>query len=284
MGKKYSDVQLREEINNFFEKDGKLFYQEKFINYQNDSNRIAKILLEDNGNLLVKLKKSIKNEKNNPKREQDEKPYNMGHNGWSDITSRENKGLLQEYNEKNFAIGLFNLSKDFPFGKIKDYQTPLKGSQKDPHGEIDLFAVDDNNKIVSLIELKIKKDKKTDTLLRSVLEIYTYFNNLNKEKFLRNFNLPEDSKFKLIVLAEESSLSCDHIDNIIDNISKYKEVSELFKEFAKDVAEGIEFYGFDYKYDKSTGPFNLTEKKGNKTRIELTGEIVCKQKFTIIAK
>ena len=69
---------------------------------------------------------------------------------------------------------------------IMDYQIPLKSVQSDRGvGKIDLVATDPPKKEVYLLELK--KDSSTETLLRCILEIYTYWCQLNHEKFIKDF-------------------------------------------------------------------------------------------------
>jgi hypothetical protein len=90
--------------------------------------------------------------------------------------------------EERFAIELFNWSKGGKIfshiGKILEYQIPLKNSRADKGlGKIDLISVADDR--FFLIELKIKGNK--ENMLRSVLEIATYYQVLSKSKFLELF-------------------------------------------------------------------------------------------------
>lgn len=99
-------------------------------------------------------------------------------------------------NEEVTAMKMFNQSEDgytYNFiGKIIDYQTPLKSKRKDVAGKIDLLAYDGS--ILRILELK-KSDSK-ETMLRCVLEGYTYMKTVNSEKLISNFELPEDTKIK----------------------------------------------------------------------------------------
>lgn len=74
-------------------------------------------------------------------------------------------------------------------GEIIDYQTPLKNCRKDKAGKIDLLAYD--GKMLRILELK-KPDSK-ETMLRCVLEGYTYLRTANKEKLVSDFDLPPDT-------------------------------------------------------------------------------------------
>ena len=60
-------------------------------------------------------------------------------------------------------------------GYIFDYQTPLKATQNDSYGKIDLLGYNKDNKCYSVIELKYRPSGSEETLLRCVLEAYTYY-------------------------------------------------------------------------------------------------------------
>lgn len=96
--------------------------------------------------------------------------------------------------EEITAIKMFNQCKDgsvYDFiGKIIDYQTPLKNTSKDEAGKIDLLSFD--GKTLRILELK-KKDSK-ETMLRCVLEGFTYLCTVNKAKLLKDFCLPDDTE------------------------------------------------------------------------------------------
>ena len=75
-------------------------------------------------------------------------------------------------------------------GKILDYQTPLKSTQKDKAGKIDLLAYDGT----TLRILELKEPDSQETMLRCVLEGYTYLKTVDKEKLLADFGLPPDTE------------------------------------------------------------------------------------------
>ena len=74
-------------------------------------------------------------------------------------------------------------------GRILDYQTPLKNVQKDRAGKIDLLAYDDT--VLRILELKEPDSK--ETMLRCVLEGYTYLKTVDQAKLLADFNLPANT-------------------------------------------------------------------------------------------
>ena len=101
--------------------------------------------------------------------------------------------------EEKIAMKLFDLSQNQGkvfdiIGKIIDYQTPLKNVQTDDVGKIDLLAYNESKKTLRILELK-KPDSK-ETMLRCVLEAYTYLKVVDKAKLLKDFGLPEDTKIK----------------------------------------------------------------------------------------
>ena len=101
--------------------------------------------------------------------------------------------------EEKIAMKLFDLSQNQGkvfdiIGKIIDYQTPLKNVQTDDVGKIDLLAYNESKKTLRILELK-KPDSK-ETMLRCVLEAYTYLKILDKTKLLKDFELPEDTVIK----------------------------------------------------------------------------------------
>lgn len=92
--------------------------------------------------------------------------------------------------EEIIAMKMFNQSKTAPFdfiGTIIDYQTPLKNERSDDAGKIDLLS-DDGKR---LIILELKKPDSTETMLRCVLEGYTYLKTVDKAKLLKDFEKPE---------------------------------------------------------------------------------------------
>ena len=101
--------------------------------------------------------------------------------------------------EEKIAMKLFDLSQNQRkvfdvIGKIIDYQTPLKDVQTDKAGKIDLLAYNKKEKILRILELKRPGSK--ETMLRCVLEAYTYSKVVDKAKLLKDFGLAEDTVIK----------------------------------------------------------------------------------------
>ena len=101
--------------------------------------------------------------------------------------------------EEIIAMKLFDFSQNQGkvfdiIGKIIDYQTPLKDIQTDKAGKIDLLAYNKKEKILRILELKRPGSK--ETMLRCVLEAYTYLKVVDKAKLLKDFGLPKNTKIK----------------------------------------------------------------------------------------
>ena len=188
MGKVYSKNEIIKIIEEA-KSDMRNFYKKEFVNYSGETSDtkeyyteiIAEWLL-DNFYLFDTIKMISR-----------ESSYKVdSHNG---IIKDENSNREEE----KITMELFDYSqnKGVTFdiiGKIIDYQTPLKNVQKDDVGKIDLLAYNEKEKTLKILELK-KPDSK-ETMLRCVLEAYTYLKIVDKDKLLKDFGLPKDTILK----------------------------------------------------------------------------------------
>lgn len=89
-------------------------------------------------------------------------------------------------------------------GKIVDYQVPLK-SRRDKEnkglGKIDLLSHNGD----SLIMLELKRFENKETLLRTVLEIYTYWKIVDRTKLLSDYNDLQTNRVEKGVLVYKNS-------------------------------------------------------------------------------
>ena len=188
MGKKYSKEEIIKKLEASKSEMGQ-FYSEDFLNYisetsdkEGDYTEIIAGWLLDNIELFNEIKLITR-----------EKSYKVKtHDGI--IKNEESKR-----EEEKIAMKLFDSSKNRGkvfdiIGKIIDYQTPLKDIQTDKAGKIDLLAYNENEKTLRILELK-KPDSK-ETMLRCVLEAYTYLKVVDKDKLLKDFGLPENTIVK----------------------------------------------------------------------------------------
>ena len=123
--------------------------------------------------------------------------FDITYDSW--YYSPKNKDNDSNREEEKIAMKLFDASRNKGWifdkiGKIIDYQTPLKDIQTDKAGKIDLLAYNENEKTLRILELK-KPDSK-ETMLRCVLEAYTYLKIVDRDKLLKDFELSEDTILK----------------------------------------------------------------------------------------
>lgn len=126
---------------------------------------------------------------------------------------------LQDTNRKEEILAklLFYQRKVDGLGYIFDYQTPLKETQNDSYGKIDLLGYNKDDKCYSVIELKYRPSGSEETLLRCILEAYTYYKLLDLKQIKVDVaheginNLKKLSEYKhtneaeLVVLFDEKS-------------------------------------------------------------------------------
>jgi len=106
-------------------------------------------------------------------------------------------------------------------GYIFDYQTPLKETQNDSYGKIDLLGYNQDDECYSVIELKYRPSGSEETLLRCVLEAYTYYKLLDIKQIESAVShdgiqdlkkLPEykyTNEAELVILFDEKSCTKD---------------------------------------------------------------------------
>ena len=184
MGKKYSKKEILEEI-----QDMGNFYKRKVVNYRGTTSDSKEYYTEVVAEWILKniyLFDYIK-------------PITREKSYKADSHDGKNKDNDSNREEEKIAMKLFELSQNQGkvfdiIGKIIDYQTPLKDIQTDKVGKIDLLAYNENEKTLRILELK-KPDSK-ETMLRCVLEAYTYLKVVDKAKLLKDFELPENTKIK----------------------------------------------------------------------------------------
>lgn len=98
----------------------------------------------------------------------------------------ENVDALKITNRKEEILAklLFYQGNIDGLGYIFDYQTPLKASRNDSYGKIDLLGYNVDDKCYSVIELKYRPSGSEETLLRCVLEAYTYYKLLDLDQIV----------------------------------------------------------------------------------------------------
>ena len=99
--------------------------------------------------------------------------FDTGHNHSENVDM--NKLQITNRKEEILAKLLFYQREVNDLGYIFDYQTPLKATQSNSYGKIDLLGYNKDDKCYSVIELKYRPSGSDETLLRCVLEAYTYY-------------------------------------------------------------------------------------------------------------
>ena len=190
MRKKYSKEEIIKKLEVAKSEMGQ-FYSEDFLNYisetsdkERDYTEIIAGWLLDNIELFNEIKLITR-----------EKSYKVKtHDG---IIKNEESNREEE----KIAMQLFDLSQNKGkvfdiIGKIIDYQTPLKNVRGDKVGKIDLLAYNEKENPKTLRILELKRPDSKETMLRCVLEAYTYLKIVDKTKLLKDFGLPENTKIK----------------------------------------------------------------------------------------
>lgn len=163
-------------------KDKKTFYKQSFINYrgktEDTDEYFSEVIAEFLCNHILEYTNGI------------------------DTITRENSyktdshdGVIKDHDsgrdEEIIAMKMFGNEYDF-VGKMIDYQTPLKNKRGDEAGKIDLVAYDGE----TLRILELKKPKSDETMLRCVVEGFTYWKTVDRAKLLTDFGLPADTVIK----------------------------------------------------------------------------------------
>jgi len=131
--------------------------------------------------------------------------------------------------EENFAMKLKGKKLE-KLGFVIEYQVPLKEKSSDDAGKIDLIT--SANESIYIVELKYIGNK--ETLLRAILEIWTYYKQLNKVNFLNSFKLLKQNKTEDIRKAVLLSAGCNAY-NEAKELSKRPELKQLAKALYVDI-------------------------------------------------
>ena len=148
------------------------------------------------------------------------------------IESHDGKIINQESNraEEKIAMKLFDYSQNKgeifdKIGKIIDYQISLKNIQTDDAGKIDLLAYNEDTDTLRILELK-KSDSK-ETMLKCLLEVYTYLKIVNKVKLLKDFGLPKDTIVKASPLVFFEGMQYKEMQEDRKNLKKLMEKMKI---------------------------------------------------------
>ncbi len=164
--------------------DIKTFYQQPFINYSGKTSDTNEYYTEVVAEFLCDNLDAFIN--NIPKITRENSYKTPTHTGDFDKeTPREEEKIAMEMFNQSAKGGNYNF-----IGKIIDYQTPLKNKRCDVAGKIDLLSF--NGQCLRVLELK--KPFSDESMLRCVLEGFTYLKTVDTTKLLNDFSLPANTK------------------------------------------------------------------------------------------
>ncbi|MDE6110475.1 MAG: hypothetical protein K2F65_01030 [Eubacterium sp.] len=130
-------------------------------------------------------------------------------------------------------------------GSIIDYQTPMRNTANDKgYKGVDLISY--NKDEGSLILLEAKKPGSQETLLRAVLEVFTYWKIIDHQKLLYDFS--ENDRCKGL---DVYNTTIKKAVLIFDNSSAYREYYEGTSPKTIELMKklGVDFYGIREKDD-----------------------------------
>ena len=210
MSKQYTKSKVITKVSKYFKnKDCKNLYKDGCINYvgvtKDTKEDYSKVIVD----YLVEHIEEFKKEMNNIVVCREHASYKTdNHFGKSNFDF--NKRPKGERREEKIAHAMFCQCQNgaAAFGTILDYQVPLKNKSTDKRlGKIDLlsFIKETKSKPGRVYFLELKKDSSAETLLRCILEAYTYSKTINREKLCKDFNVSfEDCEFVIAPLVYKS--------------------------------------------------------------------------------
>ena len=125
--------------------------------------------------------------------------------------------------EERIAMEMFRQGEITDFGRIMDYQTPLKNKRSDKAGKIDLLSFENN----TLHILELKEPESTESMLRCVLEGYTYLKIANHPKLLESFKLSRETAIKTNPLVALNGHQHDEIEEGRPKLRKLMEILDI---------------------------------------------------------
>lgn len=189
---KYSKEDIAKKVNDALA-DPATLYAQDFMNYRGNDNGeryteiAAKEIVQNHLSKLGDIKTIIRD--SSYKTESHEE---LAKRERPEDSNRDEEWIAISMYEKTFKH----------IGKIIDFQTPLKNVETDKAGKIDLLSYNESENTLYILELK--KPESEETLLRCVLEAYTYLKTVDQDKLARDFGYPGAS-VKAAALVFESS-------------------------------------------------------------------------------
>lgn len=200
MAKKYTQTQIKETISSVLTRNqGWDLYNHPLIRAKGETPHadgkipyteiIARLLLQDVNFKL--FSRSLLSHKKEMSFQEGKGYYNANHAILTPEAFPKNPRREEEWIAKKLMGRTFR-----QFGKVFDYQVPLTrdSSNESKSGKIDLVSRKGNK--IYLLELK--RPGSTETLLRCILESYTYSQLINTQKFVADYGLGNAKDFTFI--------------------------------------------------------------------------------------
>lgn len=150
---------------------------------------------------------------------------------------------ISQLTEKRLVRALFN-SRLLPvLGTAVDYEVPLKNTAEAPHGDIDLIC----HAGTSCLCLEAKKPDSTESLLKPILQAYTYTSLVatRRHSFLADFGLPETTALAPGVLTFTSATSGRQLA-ALDNYPNTRRLITIMNERLSEAAvQPMRFFTID---------------------------------------
>lgn len=186
--------------------DMSLFYKQDFINYLGKTTDTLEFYTEIVCEWLLKHLEFLEKI---PTITRDNGYFTEGHDG---IVKNKNSNRIEEI----IAMNMFRQGEISYVGQIIDYQTPLKNKRTDKAGKIDLLSYDGS----TLRVLELKEPQSTESMLRCVIEGYTYLKTVDTAKLLESFNLPTDTIVVTNPLVHIKSIQHNEMSENRPNLKK----------------------------------------------------------------
>lgn len=244
---KYSEEEHKNDVIDFFMlKTRDIFYREEILNRKGETKEgtlYSEVTAEIINNKFEKIFSKIESLEN-------KKGYFPNH---KDLDPNEEKKLYNSdekirQKEKWKAKSYCNIKgKVDGLGKFCYFEMPIKRVNNTTTGDIDLISYNSGTQKINIIELK--KDDSTETLLRCIMEIFTYYKQLNLAEVIKQFNENENFKDVLdktiatkivpTILIYKNTFASEVAENLNE---KYPEQRKLLEKIKDDIGQYIQIF------------------------------------------
>lgn len=202
------------------------------------------------------------------------------HEGYCELQTE-----ITQFTEKRFCRALFNKYNKIEhplLGKILDYEVPLTAPKQEKtkkvnQGDFDLVSKRNG----SILVFEVKKAQSNESLLKAILQIFTYVTRLADSnlinKFLEDY-IPNEKKIIPCILTFDNAASGKQISEI----GKYPELQSLIAKINSNLEDNkignLEFYIVEEPNEDYTSLLNIDpntiQKKSGKIVLEREVKII----------